>query len=75
MIVCMLLRGPDGKESIVGVERCDALDYVFLLTVIVEAIILTSIAFNITSSEYDRKEKCGYKFVKGDVKFTALNTA
>ena len=70
MVICMKLRGPAGKPSIIGVKRCDGLDFVFLSIILVGAIVLTVIAIIITQTEYKAKEEAGYKFVKGDVKFT-----
>ena len=74
MIVCMLLRGPASKPSMIGVERCDALDFIFLGIVLVGAVVLTAIAIKITAAEYEQKVGAGYTFVAGDVEFTPINT-
>ena len=74
MIVCMLLRGPASKPSMIGVERCDALDFVFLGIIFIAAIIFTFISVKITALEYNQKCDAGYKFVAGDVEFTPIST-
>ena len=52
MIFCMLLRGPASHPSIIGVERCDVLDFTFLTLVLIGAIVLTVIAIKGASVEY-----------------------
>ena len=66
MVVCMLLRGPSSKPSVIGVKRCDALDFILLGLVLVGAIIFTGIAIRTASTEYNRKVDSGYTFVPGD---------
>lgn len=75
MIILGLLRGPSGIPSIIGVNRCDKLDFVFLFALLFSSIGLTCIGSMLVNSEYKRKEEAEYTFVKGEYKFTKRNTA
>ena len=75
MIAVQLSRGPGFAPSIIGVSRCDILDVVLLVILVIASIILTLIGVKVNQNEYERKESCeGYEFVKGDVKYTNKNT-
>ena len=65
-----MLRGPDSQPSIIGVERCDALDFVFLFILLVLSIGLTFVGVRIVSFEHQQKIECGYELTKGDLDFT-----
>ena len=41
MIILQLLRGPGSEPSIIGVSRCDALDWVLLIGLILISILFT----------------------------------
>ena len=74
MILCGLFRGPGSKPSIIGVTRCDKLDFTFLIFLFLSAVILTKLATVLMKIEYDRKEAVGYNFVTGDIRYTNRNT-
>ena len=63
MVILGILRGPGVKPSLIGVERCQPLDYIFLLTLLICAIIFTRIGTQIMKSDYEKKEEVGYPFV------------
>ena len=52
MTVIHMLRGSDSLPSIIGVERCDPLDFIFLLILLVSAIALTFVGVRIVSFEH-----------------------
>ena len=69
LIVCMVLRGPGDKPSVVGIKPCDGPDFVALALVLVAAITMTYIAISFTREEHAEKVEAGYNFVKGDQTF------
>jgi len=75
MIAVQLSRGPGFAPSIIGVSRCDSLDFILLAVLVIASVILTLLGVMVNQKEYERKEACeGYDFVKGDVKYTNKNT-
>ena len=67
IILIGLLRGSKTFNSIVGIERCDDLDYLLFCAQILVLISLSVINNTLLKKEYRDKINCGYQFVKGDI--------
>ena len=63
MVILQLLRGPGSEPSIIGINRCDNLDWVLLTALILMCCLLTIAGCRMMQIEYESKEAAGYKFV------------
>ena len=66
LVVIQVLRGSGRKPSLIGVERCDALDWALFSILILSGVILTFVALKVNCAEYEKKVRAGYNFTKGD---------
>ena len=66
LVIIQVLRGSGTKPSLIGVERCDALDWVLFSILILSGVILTYVALKVNFAEYEKKVKARYNFTKGD---------
>lgn len=65
-----LLRGDGKSPSIIGVKRCENIDWVLFGTLIVLSTLITVTAIAILRKEYEYKKSIDYPFVQGDFKCT-----
>ena len=70
LFILTLLRGPGSEPSLIGVVRCDALDWILFGTLIFLSIAITLLVIYILRKEYAEKKAAGYPFVVGDFKAT-----
>jgi lysylphosphatidylglycerol synthetase-like protein (DUF2156 family) len=73
-IVLLLLRGAGDKLSVIGVKRCDGLDWGLLSILIVYQSIMTVIAIYTQKSDYELRKSINWKFYPGDYQY-AFKTA
>ena len=69
-IVLLLLRGSGEKTSIVGINRCDDLDWVLLALLVAFMIAMTAIAFFVQKHDFETKKKVHWHFLPGDYHFS-----
>jgi uncharacterized membrane protein YfcA len=72
-IVLMLLRGAGDTTSIVGVQRCDALDWTLLILLILFELVMTFVAILVDKRDYELKKELNWKFYPGDYHFNWRN--
>jgi uncharacterized membrane protein YfcA len=70
LFVLTLLRGPGDEPSLIGVVRCDPMDWVLFSVLIALSVVVTVIVLVILRREYAEKKGAGYTFVVGDFKCT-----
>lgn len=75
LLLCSIFRGTKKKESVVGVKRCEDLEWGLFGILIGSGIFLTIIAIVYLSKLHSEKVKKGYVFEKGDFEGTAKNIA
>ena len=70
LVVSKLIRGPGGgKESIVGLQICDAGAWITFALLVLSTIPMTYMSARIAFKEFEAKQAAGYNFVKGDQRF------
>lgn len=74
LVIIQVLRGSGKKPSVVGIKRCDTLDWTLFVILILSGVILTYVAMKINFAEYEEKLLVGYHFTKGDQKFSKSKT-
>eukprot|EP00345_Euplotes_harpa_P000020 CAMPEP_0168319052 /NCGR_PEP_ID=MMETSP0213-20121227/833_1 /TAXON_ID=151035 /ORGANISM="Euplotes harpa, Strain FSP1.4" /LENGTH=440 /DNA_ID=CAMNT_0008320213 /DNA_START=326 /DNA_END=1648 /DNA_ORIENTATION=- len=67
ILLISLFRGNKNLESIVGIKRCDPLDFILLAFQFLLLIVLTVINIVMLKREYQVKLDNDYQFVKGDI--------
>ena len=67
ILIINFLRGSKTMNSIVGIKRCDAMDYVLLAFQAILLIALTFVNVYLLKKEYNLKLENDYQFVKGDM--------
>ena len=70
LFVLTLLRGQGNVPSLIGVIRCDPLDWVLFGLLILLSIAITVVVLVKLRREYTEKKAAGYIFVVGDFKCT-----
>lgn len=71
MTVIKLIRGPGaGQESLLGITICSWQSWLAFAIQIIIVLIFSGLAAKIANNEYEKKEKLGYEFSKGDQKFS-----
>ena len=73
VLIISFLRGSPKFNSIIGVERCDALDFVLLFLNMATLLVLEAINIRNLKRDYGIKENNNYQFVKGDVAWNSQN--
>ena len=63
-------RGSGNEISLIGISRCDNLDWTLFSVLIVLCMYLTFIAMKMNCVEYEEKVRAGYSFSRGDQMFT-----
>lgn len=69
-VVLLLLRGAGDKVSVIGVKRCDGLDWGLLSILIVYQLIMTVIAIKTQKTDFELKKNINWKFYPGDYQYT-----
>jgi len=69
LTVISLLKG-SGTDSLIGVVRCDAVDWTLFAVLQVICIIFNVLGIVLIKREYAEKVECGYEFVPGDLEAT-----
>ena len=72
LFVISYLRG-SGNNSVVGIKRCDTIDWVLFITLEVVAFIVFVIAIIIVKLNFNSKVKYGYSFERGEFKAKNLD--
>ena len=71
MVLIKLFRGPGGgKESVVGLQICDAWAWIAFAVHVIVAILMTAIAAQLANKDFREKKLLGYNFTKGDQEFS-----
>jgi len=65
LTACLLLRG-SGETSIIGVKRCDPLDWILFAGLQAACFIMTTLGILLAKREYMCKVYCKYEFTPGD---------
>jgi hypothetical protein len=73
-IVLLLLRGSGDKTSVVGIDRCEPLDWGLLAILIAFMITMTLVAFLVQKRDFELKKQVHWNFLPGDYHFS-LKTA
>lgn len=75
LTIVNLLRGDGRVPSVVGVSRCDNLDYGMLIFMLLSSIFFSFVGiFYVIRPSYQRKVTAGYQFVDGDFECTPSNS-
>jgi len=72
LVILSLLKG-SGKDSMIGVKRCDSLDWTLFGLLQVLCIIWTVVGIVVVKREYHEKIDVGYEFIPGDLEATPKN--
>ena len=68
-----LLRGPGNEPSIVGIQRCQKIDWFLFALLLVLSSLITGTAIIILRKDYAYKKSISFPFVQGDFKCTNIN--
>ena len=67
LVTIYVLRGDGKTESIVGVTKCETIDHVLAVGVMVGAVFFMLIGACLNRQEQRIKEELGYTFTTGDI--------
>ena len=73
LILVSLFRGSSKVESIIGIDKCSPLDFVFVGIFFFMCLLMCFITARILKKESDIKSKLGYEFVPSDPEWTWPN--
>ena len=73
LFVVNLLRGQGATPSLVGIQRCELIDWALFGILVVASACITLVAILHLRKEYAFKKSIGYPFVKGDFECTNRN--
>jgi hypothetical protein len=65
-VVLLLLRGAGDTLSIVGIKRCDPLDWTLFGILIIFQIGMTFVAMAVDKRDYELKKSVNWEFFPGD---------
>jgi uncharacterized membrane protein YfcA len=72
-VILMLFRGAGDTVSVVGIKRCDPLDWTLLAILIVFEFVMTLVAIFMEKRDYEIKKAVNWEFYAGDYKFDFKN--
>ncbi len=64
-----LFRGSLTLKSLIGVERCNVVDFVLFGLEVVTMLIFAVICLVLLKKNHSTRRQCGYKFVRGDIEW------
>ena len=70
LILVSLFRGSGKEPSFIGSERCSPLDWSLLTILLSTGFAIIVVTFDMQLKELKLKQRVGFKFVKGDLKYT-----
>lgn len=70
-ILCMLLQGAKGADSIAGLKKCGIADWMIFLVYCVFVVVVALWGSKMARGEETRKVNCGWKFDEWDKRWTA----
>lgn len=69
-ITILILRGPGDKSSVVGIDRCEPLDWGLLAILIAFMLTMTTVAFLVQKQDFELKKQVHWNFLPGDFQFS-----
>jgi len=70
-ILCMLLQGAKGADSIAGLKKCGVADWMIFLAYCIFIVVVALWGSSMARKEEDRKVACNWKFDEFDKRWTA----